>query len=273
MVQLNKPLAFIMALSILNSCKYAWASRRVWWFTATARTKARFSRTFLGSFWLGLSNLLSIAILAIVYGTVFKVTDFNAYVLYLGTGLVLWNSLSMAIGSSPTLFEGNAQHIHNTNLHPIFYSLEEWAFQVQTFLQSLFLVLLALSYYEHRIFLHLITACWLPLFNFIVFLFWLPLLVCLLGARFRDLYQLVPILMQLMFLLSPILFKKQALGALQWSADFNPIYRVLSIFRHSLSSGQVLWQQSFVMLVINGIGLWVALAWLNRERGKLPFLI
>jgi len=99
------------------------------------------------------------------------------------------------------------------------------------------------------------------------------LLVCLLGARFRDLYQLVPILMQLMFLLSPILFKKQALGALQWSADFNPIYRVLSIFRHSLSSGQVLWQQSFVMLAINLIGLWVALAWLNRERGKLPFLI
>mgnify|MGYP002631053340 CR=1 FL=1 len=273
MVQLNKPLAFIMALSIFNSCKYAWASRRVWWFTATARTKARFSRTFLGSFWLGLSNLLSIAILAIVYGTVFKVTDFNAYVLYLGTGLVLWNSLSMAIGSSPTLFEGNAQHIHNTNLHPIFYSLEEWAFQVQTFLQSLFLVLLALTYYEHRIFLNLITACWLPLFNFILFLYWLPLLVCLLGARFRDLYQLVPILMQLMFLLSPILFKKQALGALQWTADFNPIYRVLSILRNSLSSGQVLWQQSFVMLVINGIGLWVALVWLNRERGKLPFLI
>ena len=147
-----------MKHSILSSCHYAWASRRVWWFTATARTKARFSRTFLGSFWLGLSNLLSIAILAVVYGTVFKVSNFNEYVLYLGTGLVLWNSLSMAIGSSPTLFEGNAQHIHNTNLHPIFYSLEEWAFQVQTFLQSLVLVLLALSFYEHRIFLNLLTA-------------------------------------------------------------------------------------------------------------------
>ncbi len=262
-----------MPHSILNSCRYAWTSRRVWWFTATARTKARFSRTFLGSFWLGLSNLLSIAILAVVYGTVFKVTNFNEYVLYLGTGLVLWNSLSMAIGSSPNLFESNAQHIHNTNLHPMFYTLEEWAFQLQTFFQSLFLVLIALSYYEHRLFINLITVCWLPVLNFLIFLYWLPLLICLLGARFRDLYQLVPILMQLMFLLSPILFKKQSLGALQWTADFNPIYRVLSLVRHSLVSGNVLWLQCFIMLLINIVGLSFAIFWLNRERGKLPFLI
>lgn len=262
-----------MPYSILNSCRYAWTSRRVWWFTATARTKARFARTFLGSFWLGLSNLLSIAILAVVYGTVFKVTNFNEYVLYLGTGLVLWNSLSMAIGSSPNLFESNAQHIHNTNLHPIFYTLEEWAFQLQTFFQSLFLVLIALSYYEHRLFINLITVCWLPILNFLIFLYWLPLLICLLGARFRDLYQLVPILMQLMFLLSPILFKKHALGALQWTADLNPIYRVLSLVRHSLVSGNVLWLQCFIMLLINIVGLSFAIFWLNRERGKLPFLI
>ena len=61
--------------------------RRAWWFTATARTRARFARTFFGSFWLGLSNLLSIAALALVYGTVFKVQDFNTYVVYLG---IVW---------------------------------------------------------------------------------------------------------------------------------------------------------------------------------------
>ena len=38
-----------------------------------------------------LSNLLSIAVLAVVYGTVFKVQDFSNYVVYLGIGLVVWN--------------------------------------------------------------------------------------------------------------------------------------------------------------------------------------
>ena len=93
--------------------------RRAWWF-ATARTRARFARTFLGSFWLGLSNLLSIAALALVYGTVFKVQDFSTYVVYLGIGLVVWNGISAAIGSAPNLFEHNQAHVHNTNLNPIF---------------------------------------------------------------------------------------------------------------------------------------------------------
>ena len=66
--------------SVCSTLKDAWHMRRAWWFTATARTRARFARTFLGSFWLGLSNLLSIAVLALVYGTVFKVQDFNDYV-------------------------------------------------------------------------------------------------------------------------------------------------------------------------------------------------
>ena len=83
--------------------------RRAWWFTATARTRARFARTTLGSFWLGLSNLLSIAALALVYGTVSS-KDF-VYVVYLGIGLVVWNSISAAIGSAPNLFEHNQAHV------------------------------------------------------------------------------------------------------------------------------------------------------------------
>ena len=52
--------------------------------------------------------------------------------------LVWWcgTAYSAAIGSAPNLFEHNHAHVHNTNLNPIFYVLEEWAFQVQTFLQS-----------------------------------------------------------------------------------------------------------------------------------------
>ena len=41
------------------------------------------------------------------YGTVFKVQDFNTYVVYLGIGLVVWNGISSAIGSAPNLFEHN----------------------------------------------------------------------------------------------------------------------------------------------------------------------
>ena len=247
--------------------------RRVWWFTATARTRARFVRTYFGSFWLGLSNLFSVGVLSAVYGTVFKVQDFQTYVVYLGLGLVVWNTMAAAITAAPTLFEHNHSHVHNTNLNPIFYVLEEWAFQVQTFLQSFILVVLALSWFQHDLLLNLVAFGWLPLLNLFLFLFWAPTIVCLLGARYRDFYQLVPIVLQLVFLLSPILYRKDNLGAMAWTATLNPLYRVLSPVRHSLMAGEVQWSVGLLSLALNVVGLWVALRWLNRERPSLPFLI
>lgn len=264
----------MLALSPLRSTlAEAWSLRRVWWFTATARTRARFARTFLGSFWLGLSNVLSIGVLAIVYGTVFKVQDFDRYVVYLGLGLVVWNSVASAIGSAPNLFEHNAQHVHNTNLHPIFYTLEEWSFQVQTFFQSFFLVLLSLAWFQGSLIFNFFTVGWLPILNLLLFIYWVPVLVCLLGARYRDIYQLVPIVLQLIFLLSPILYEKKNLGPLSWTADLNPLYRILSPVRHSLIEGRVLGWQDTVLLMINFAGVLLAVWLLNRERRHLPFLI
>jgi lipopolysaccharide transport system permease protein len=267
------PQVSTLPVSVRHTVAEAWAMRRLWWFTATARTRARFVRTFFGGFWLGLSNLFSIAALALVYGTVFNVQDFDSYVVYLGLGLATWNSISTAIGSAPNLFEHNHSHVHNTNLNPIFYTLEEWVFQLQAFAQSFLPVVLALSWFQHNLLLNLALYGWLPLLNLSLFVYWLPVIVCLLGARFRDLYQLVPIVLQLVFLLSPILYQKTNMGAMVWAADFNPIYRMLSPLRHTLMVGEVQWVIGFVLFAVNLAGIWVALRLLNRERPYLPFLI
>ncbi len=259
--------------SVKHTLHEAWTMRRVWWFTATARTKARFVRTLFGSFWLGLSNLFSIAALAIVYGAVFKVQNFNEYVVYLGLGLVVWNTIASAVASAPNLFEHNQAHVHNTNLNPVFYTLEEWSFQLQTFAQSFLLVILALSFFQPNLLLNVIWVGWLPILNLFLFLYWCPLFVCLLGAKYRDLYQLVPIVLQLVFLLSPILYVKENLGALVWTANINPIYKILSQVRNSLISGTIQWNDNLILLTANCILIWLALRMLNRESPNLPFLI
>lgn len=260
-------------LSLWGLLRYAVATRRVWWFTATARTKARFARTLFGSFWLGLSNLLSIAVLALVYGTVFRVPDFRAYVIYLGFGLVLWNSLSAAIATAPNLFEHQSQLLKNTSLHPLFYTLEEWAFQLQTLSQSLLLVALVLGVLQPTVWWHACTVGLLPLLNFVLALYWLPVLVCMLGARYRDLYQLVPIVLQLMFLLSPILYTAKSLGRFAWMADLNLPYLLLARVRDALISGSPHLLQNTAILGLNLVGILIALNRLNKQRWLLPFLV
>ena len=260
-------------MTVRQTLAAGWGLRRVWWYTATARTRARYARTVFGSLWLGLSNLLSIAVLALVYGTVFKVQDFSHYVVYLGLGLVVWNAIAAAISAAPNLFEHNAHHLHNTNINPIFYTLEEWAFQVQTFLQSFALVLVVLSIVQPTLIANLLLLGWLPLINLLLFLYWLPLLLCLVGARYRDLYQLVPIMLQLVFLLSPILYEQKNLGSLAWTAELNPLYQVLNPLRQCLIEAQPPGWRDLVLLLANGVGLWLAIRLLNRERRALPFLI
>ena len=259
--------------SVFSACRFAWKSRRAWWFTATARTRERFARTAIGSFWLGLSNLFSIAALSVVYGSVFKVNDFNGYVVYLGLGLVIWNAIAGALQSAPNLLRLNANNIKNTNLHPIFYTLEEWSFQVQTFFQSFGLVLLALLPFQPSLIANLFTQGLLPLINLLIFIYWFPLLLCLIGAQFEDVYQLIPILLQLMFLLSPILYNKEALGSAAWTANINPFYRVLSSLRHSLIQGDLKLTQALIILLINLAGTIFSVWRLERQRHNLPFLL
>lgn len=256
----------------LNALLYGWKTRRAWWFTATARTRERFARTTLGSFWLGFSNLLSIGILAVVYGTVFKVPDFSEYVVYLGTGLVLWNALASAVLSAASLLKKNAGNLKNTNLHAIFYSLEEWALQIQTFFQSFFLVLIVLSFFQPTLLLHFILVGLLPLLNLLLFIYWVPLLISICGANYEDFFQIVPIMTQLLFLLSPILYKKEALMGLAWAAELNPLYRILSNFRHALIEGSLQTGQSLVLLIFNVLGVLLSVWLLERQRYKFPFL-
>jgi len=258
---------------LLDNFKFVFITRKAWWFTATSRSRARFARTTLGSFWLGLSNLLSIGTLGIVYGTVFSVDDFRSYFIYLGFGLVIWNTISSSISNSPQLFSHNSSNIKNMNLNPLFYTLEEWSFQIQTFLQSFILVFFVMIFLKLPILSNLLLYSWIPFFNFFIFIYWFPLIICLVSVRYTDIAQLVPIVLQLVFLTSPILYRKETLGSLSWITNVNFIYQVLDPLRECLIEGYVDYQNSIVLLVFNLIGLLCTLNFLNSESKRLPFLL
>ena len=257
----------------LDNFKFSFKTRKAWWYTASSRSRARFARTTLGSFWLGFSNLLSIGTLGIVYGTVFSVEDFKSYFIYLGFGLVIWSTISSSISNSPNLFAHNSSNIKNMNLKPIFYTLEEWSFQLQTFIQSFVLVFFVFLFFKSSLLSNILLYSWLPLLNLFIFIYWFPLVICLISVRFTDIAQLVPIVLQLVFLTSPILYRKESLGSLGWITNLNFIYQILDPLRISIISGGINYYTSFLILIINCIGLLFAIILLDKESKKLPFLL
>ena len=138
----------------------------------------------------------------------------------------------------------------NSNVNPLFFVLEEWCFAIQSFLQSIGMVIIFLGILDFSIFINLIYTP-IHFLNLIIFIFWLPLIICLVAARYTDIYQLVPICTQLIFLMSPILYPERNLGKISFLANLNPAYKILALFRDSIIEGKFFLKESVYLLFIN----------------------
>ena len=259
-----------MMREVIEVFKYCLKTRRAWWFTAISKTKARYARTTLGSLWLGLSTLFSVLCLGLIYGKVFKVDNLLSYLIYLGFGLLIWNSICESINSASLIFSINEARIKNSKLKPIFFVCQEWAFQIQNFFQAFVIVGGFFFLLSPNLILNLICVPF-HFLNFALFLFWVPLLISILGIRFNDLFQLLPVFTNLLFLLSPILYEKKNLGKLGLIADFNPIYQILRFLRDSLLVGESFMLAGIVILLLNFLGIFVTFIFYNKLKRNLVF--
>jgi lipopolysaccharide transport system permease protein len=250
-----------------------WKTRRAWWFTASSRSRERYARTRLGSLWFGISCLLTVGLLATVYSKVFNVGNFREYTIYLGIGVTVWNAVSMSIGAAAGLMRTHGLNIKNRRLGVVYYVLEEWAFQVQTLGQSVGLVLLAMIAIQPTILINLVVNCWLPALNILLLILWLPCILAIAGAYIEDIYQIIPIALQTLFLVSPIIYKKESLGAFKWLAESNVLFLYIEQFRTAAMHGTNRYEVDLALFIINLIGTSFG-AWIIRNyTTNLAFLV
>ena len=261
-----------MKSTIIKIVNYIFKTRRTFWFTATSKTKARYARTSLGSLWLGISTIFTVLCLGLVYGTVFKVSNFRDYFLYLGFGLLIWTPICEAINQAPLIYSRNANSLKNSRIKPIFFVCQEWAFQVQSFFQSFLIVFLVFFLVSPVIFWNLGFSI-IHFINLFLFIFWLQLLISLFGTKFTDLFQLLPVITNLLFLLSPILYEKNNLGRFAFTADFNPIFQVLRLLRNSLIYGDLNIQFGLIIFFANIFFLVISLFIYKRMEKNIIFYI
>ena len=261
-----------MKNTVIKLLNYIIKTRRTYWFTATSKTKARYARTSLGSFWLGISTLFTVLCLGFVYGTVLNVSDYKEYFIYLGFGLVIWNPICEAINQAPLIFVNNSNSLKNSKIKPIFFVCQEWAFQIQSFFQAFLIVFLVFLLISPNLLWNLGFSL-IHLINLFLFIFWIQLLVSLLGTKFSDIFQLLPVITNLLFLLSPILYEKKNLAAFSFTADFNPVFQVLRLLRDSIIYGNSNMKVGFIVFCGNVFFLVISLLIYKRMEKKIIYYI
>ena len=157
-------------------------------------------------------------------------------------------------------------------LRPIFFVCQEWAFQMQNFLQSFVMVAGFFFIISPNLVLNLINSP-IHFINFAIFIFWVPLLISILGTKFTDLFQLLPVITNLLFLLSPILYSQKNLGKLGLIADLNPVYQVLKLLRDSIIYGNQSFMIGVVIFLINILLLFVTLKIYLNQKNKIVYYL
>ena len=197
-------------------------------YLAWCRNKTRFIKTKLGSLWIGLSTLLTIGSLAFVYGAVIKVANTREYIAYIGLGILFWNSLAGLITDFSTLLNRSRDRLLSTSINIIDVMAEEYIFALQNLFLSMCMVLPAISIVYPPIIPKLFTLKALIGFStYLVIIFINSISIAIISLLSADLFQLIPVALQLSFLLSPILYYQETLRGKEWVYRFNPFIFLL----------------------------------------------
>lgn len=231
-----------------------------------------FRRTRLGTLWNALGVFAAIGALTTFFGTVLRdnLPTFDAYVPFVGFGVIVWHFLSAVVGQSCAAYSTRARAVRHTAYPFAAIPLSATLRNAVVLLQNLLIGTLALvTLYG------LPQVQWGPLLGGLLLLvpaaFSLAAVSAVLCVRFRDLPQLVSGAMHLAFFLTPIIWMEHFLGRYVWLLDWNPFHHLLAVVRGPLTGNAPSTLQWAVAAGLAVGGGAVALAVLRAAARRIPY--
>lgn len=216
-----------------------WAARYFWMHLALSDLRSRWRRSFLGIFWSVVQPLATALLLATVLAKLFQ-TSIRSYAPFVFSGMIVWDFvIAVSTGGALSFVQADAYIKHFR--HPLaIYSLRTViANLVVLMLASLPMFLWAEIAQPERFGIAWLSA--LSIFPILLAMFWpLTTLLAYCGSRLRDLPNLMMILLQAVWFISPVyfetgMFRRAGLSAL---VDYNPVFHLLQIVRAPLLEGR-----------------------------------
>ncbi len=233
--------------------------------------RARYRRSFLGPLWLVVGTAVGVLGLGYLWAGIFGMS-YGAYVPSLAAGLVTWQMMSGTIAESPSMLVYNAPIIRNLRTPIGFFPLQLLLRHLLTFAHNVLVVLgVLLVYPPDWSFTQLLSLAGVALVA--ANMWWISLLLGILGARFRDIDPLVASAMPLLFFLTPVVFRPDHVPVSHNIVWLNPLTYFITVIRDPLL-GQVPPASVYaVVLVLLALG-WMTARWLLTWRAhRVPFWI
>lgn len=241
----------------------------LWWMMGWLDVRQRYSRSVMGPFWITMSLAAFVIGVGVTYSAIFRI-PLGEYLPYLTFGMVFWMTLAALLTEGCTVFTANEGVIKqmSASISVQVYRMV-WR-QVIIFLHNFVIVIVVFILFgvPVTIYTPLFLIGLLALF-FNGFCFAVTLGI--LTARFRDVPPLVGNVTQMLFFITPVLWKADTLRERSFIADYNPLFQMLELFRAPLLGAlPSSWAWTSIAL-FSLVNLAVAVALYGRYRWRVPY--
>jgi ABC-2 type transport system permease protein len=194
--------------------------------------RQRYRRSSIGPLWITLSMGIFIGALGLLYGKLFG-NPLEEYLPYLAAGFLVWAFLSTSVLDGAKVFVNAGGTILQLNAPLSVYVYKTVWINLIIFLHNIWVYLFIALWFGISpgwAMLLVIPALLLLLLNAV----WVGLLLGLVSARFRDLPIMLTSVIQLVFFLTPIIWKPEMLPDRPLLLVGNPFYHYVEVLRAPL---------------------------------------
>ncbi|SFO87835.1 ABC transporter permease [Hydrogenimonas thermophila] len=204
---------------------------------AKRELKAKYVGTSIGQFWYLLSPLIMIFIYSVIFSDFMKmkldiVDNSYAYSIYLIPGLLAWTSFSTIVMRLNNSFLEKANLIKKINVPMYSFQLGIVLSELFMFFISMLLGVIFLVIVKQPI---TVEFLWLPIIMVLqtIFAFGIGVIFSLFTPFFKDLKEIIPIIIQLWFWMTPIIYLNTMLqNKYPKLLIYNPIYYFIEVYQN-----------------------------------------
>lgn len=253
-----------------NELRAIYRTWQIWLMLATQDIKIRYQRSAIGPLWVTIRIAVTIYSTGYVYSHLFK-TNTMDYFPFIASGLIGWGFLSSLLTESAHIFLESAGYIRNQEsflsmfiLRMIMRNMIVLAHNLLAFIPLYAISSVTFGYHTLQLIPHLILlACnayvWGTYF-------------AILGVRYRDFPQVIQSVLQILFLLTPIMWMPQLLPpSLQSYLDYHVLYHALNCIRYPLLNQAVPLLSELILCGCLGLGSLCCFVSLRKYKTQLVF--
>lgn len=257
--------------SLIRDFTSALKTYELWSFLAWQDIRLRYRLAKIGPFWITLSMAIFCLVLGVVYSKLFKM-DASKYMPFLSVGFVVWALIASVLSEFPSIYVDNAAYLKDIRINPLVILLRTVTRNILIFAHNIIIIFGV--YLIFGINPGFVAFLALPgLFLLLLNLIACGITLSIIGARFRDVAQIVQSVVQILFFVSPVTWLPHLVDESSWIVSINPIAHYLDLIRSPLL-GQFpsieSWFVSFATLLIMGC---VAGAVYQRKNSRIPFWV